>query len=299
MSLLSAKHRSINLGQGFPDQDGLGLEGHAVEVKEAAADALLSQPNQYPQMMGLPELRQAVAAHFNHFYRLGIDWESETLITAGATEMLAAAIFGLVEPGDEVVLIDPTYDCYIPIIRRAGGIPRIVSVRPPEWDLDLDALARAFGPKTKAIVLNNPQNPSGKVYSARELDAIAELVRHHNTYAICDEVYDQMVFDGVQHTSLLSFPGMRERGIKIGSAGKTFSLTGWKIGYAAGPAAIIQTVARAHQYLTFTVPPNLQRAVAKGLAKDDMFFAGLSKAMEAKRDRLAAGLAAVGFGVVR
>jgi len=292
MSRLAATHEAINLGQGFPDVDG------PEDVRRVAADALMQLPNQYPPMLGVPPLREAVAAHFEQWYDLEVDPDTEVLVTAGATEMLAATFFGLLDSGDEVVVIEPTYDCYLPLIRRAGAIPRTVSITAPGWELDLDALAAAFGPRTKAILVNTPQNPCGKVYTDRELAAIADLVRGFDCYAVCDEVYEHMVYGGGEHRTLLSLPGMRERAIKIGSAGKTFSLTGWKIGYAAGSAEMMQSIARAHQYLTFTVPPNLQRAVAYGLGKPRSYFAGLAAEMHAKHDRLAAGLIDVGFHIV-
>lgn len=292
MSRLAREHGAINLGQGFPDVDG------PEDVRRVAADALIDGPNQYPPMMGIPELRQAVAEANKRFYGLDIDWANEVMVTSGATEALTDCILALVEPGDEVILIEPLYDCYLPIVRRTGGIPVRVRVTPPTWSLDLDALEKAFTENTKAILLNNPMNPAGKVFSEAELARIAELCVEHDVYAICDEVYEHLLFDGSVHRPLMSFPGMRERTVRVGSAGKTFSLTGWKIGYVTGAPKLLDPIAKAHQYVTFTTPPNLQKAVAHGLRKDDSYFDGLSAELQAKRDLLAEGLAGLGFGVL-
>ena len=204
----------------------------------------------------------------------------------------------LVSPGDEVVLIEPLYDCYLPMVRRAGGVPVRVRVSPPEWRLDEQAVRAAFSGKTKAILINNPMNPTAKVFSEAELTLIADLCREHDAYAICDEVYEHLVFDGLTHRPLMAFDGMRDRTVRIGSAGKTFSLTGWKVGYITGPAGLIDPIAKAHQWVTFTTPPNLQRAVAYGLQKDDGYYRGLAEELAAKRDRMANGLRALGFSVL-
>jgi len=291
MSRLAIEHGSINLGQGFPDVDG------PEDLRRLAADALIAGPNQYPPMMGLPELRQAVAAANQRFYGIDLDWKSEVLVTSGATEALSDIIAALIEPGDEVVLIEPLYDCYLPLVRRAGGIPKLVRVTPPHWRLDEAALEAAFSAKTKAILINNPMNPAAKVFSRDELARIAELCVRHDAYAICDEVYEHILFDGRQHTPLMSLPGMRERAVRIGSAGKTFSFTGWKVGYVAAAPALLDPIAKAHQFTTFTTPPHLQKAVAAGLGKGDDYYASLAGALEAKRDRLAAGLVRLGFDV--
>ena len=291
MSRLAMEHDAINLGQGFPDRDG------PEDVRRAAAEAAVEGPNQYPPMMGLPELRQAVADHSKRFYGLDVDWRSEVMVTSGATEALASCLFGLLEPGDEAVLIEPLYDSYLPIVRRAGAIPKLVRLEPPDWRLDREALAAAFSDRTKLILLNSPMNPASKVFDADELGLIAELVVAHDAYAVCDEVYEHLLFDGRAHVPLMTWPGMRGRALRIGSAGKIFSLTGWKVGWVVAAPEALATVAKAHQFLTFTTPPNLQRAVAQGLAKDDAYFTGLAGAMERSRDRLAAGLADVGFEV--
>ena len=292
MSRLAIEHQSINLGQGFPDEDG------PEDVRQLAADALMAGPNQYPPMLGIPELRQAVAAHGQHHYGLDVDWQTEVMVASGATEVLTGCMLGLIEPGDEVVLIEPLYDCYLPIIRRAGGVPKMVRIEPPDWTLPREALAAAFSGKTKLILLNNPMNPAAKVFTNDELSFIAELVIAHDAYAVCDEVYEHIAFDGRGHTPLMTLPGMRDRAIKIGSAGKTFSLTGWKVGYATATPEVLAPIAKAHQFVTFTTPPNLQKAVAYGLGKDDAYFQGLSDEMQAKRDRFAVGLNKLGFGVI-
>jgi N-succinyldiaminopimelate aminotransferase len=292
MSALAVEHKSINLGQGFPDTDGPD------DVLQAAADALRDGRNQYPPMPGVPELRQAVAAANQRFYGLTMDWASEVVVTSGATEAITACLMAVLNPGDEVVLIEPLYDTYLPIVRMLGAIPRLVRLEPPDWALPRAALADAFGPSTKAIVLNSPMNPCGKVFSPDDLGFVAELLLQHDAYAICDEVYEHLTFDGTRHVPLMTLPGMRERCMRIGSAGKTFSLTGWKVGYVTAGAALTPLVQKAHQNLTFTTAPNLQRAVAVGLAKDDAYFASLAHALQARRDLLAEGLASAGLSVL-
>jgi aspartate/methionine/tyrosine aminotransferase len=292
MSRLAIEHKSINLGQGFP-----GIGGPE-DVRRIAAEAIIDGPNQYPPMMGLPELRQAIADHSGRFYGLDVDWQSETMVTSGATEALAGCLFGLLEPGDEAVLLEPLYDSYLPIVRRAGATPKLVRLEPPDWRLDREALAAAFSERTKLILLNSPMNPASKVFDDDDLAFIAELVVAHDAYAVCDEVYEHLLFDNRRHVPLMTFPGMRERALRIGSAGKIFSLTGWKVGWVVAAPETLATVAKAHQFLTFTTPPNLQRAVAQGLAKDDAYFADLAGGMERSRDLLAAGLADLGFGVI-
>ncbi|WP_299480923.1 aminotransferase [uncultured Roseibium sp.] len=292
MSRLAMAHNAVNLGQGFPDVDG------PEDIREAAASALIEGPNQYPPMLGLPELREAVAETNKRFYGLEVDAKSEVLVTSGATEALADCIMALVSPGDEVVLIEPLYDCYLPLVRRAGGIPVRVRVSPPNWGLDEDALRAAFSERTKAILINNPMNPTAKVFSEAELTLISHLCQEHDAFAICDEVYEHLVFDDAAHRPLMTFEGMRERTVRIGSAGKTFSLTGWKVGYVTGPAHLIDPIGKAHQWVTFTTPPNLQRAVAYGLQKDDEYYSGLAQDLTAKRDRMAKGLSALGFSVL-
>lgn len=289
MSALAQKHQAINLGQGFPDTDG------PQDIIEAAVAALRDGRNQYPPLTGVAELRNAVAAANQRFYGLTLDPDREVVVTSGATEAITACLMALLDPGDEVVLIEPLYDTYLPVVRMLGAVPKLVRLTPPDWALPRAELAAAFGPKTKAILLNSPMNPTGKVFTPEELGFIASLLQKHDAYAICDEVYEHLVFDGLRHIPLMTLPGMRERSLRIGSAGKTFSLTGWKIGYISGPSALLGVVAKAHQNLTFTTPPNLQRAVAVGLAKDEAYFAGLAGDLQAKRDHLVAGLQRAGF----
>jgi N-succinyldiaminopimelate aminotransferase len=289
MSALATRHQAINLGQGFPDTDG------PEDVVAVAAAALQDGRNQYPPLTGVPELRAAVAAANLRFYGLAIDPDSEVVVTSGATEAITASLMALIDPGDEVVLIEPLYDTYLPVVTMLGGVGKLVRLEPPHWTLPRAELEAAFGPRTKAILLNSPMNPIGKVFTPEELGFIAGLVQKHDSFAICDEVYEHLVFDGVRHLPLMALPGMRERTLRIGSAGKTFSLTGWKVGYISGPGALMSVVAKAHQNLTFTTAPNLQRAVAVGLGKDDAYFAGLASDLQAKRDHLVAGLRAAGF----
>jgi N-succinyldiaminopimelate aminotransferase len=292
MSALATAHGAINLGQGFPDTDG------PEDVIAAAAAALLDQRNQYPPLAGVPELRAAVADANRRFYGLEVDPTREVVVTSGATEAITACLMAVLDPGDEVVLIEPLYDTYLPVVRLLGAVARLVRLSPPDWTLPRAELAAAFGPRTKAILLNSPMNPTGKVFSADELGFIAGLLQRHDAYAICDEVYEHLVFDGHRHIPLMTLPGLRERVMRIGSAGKTFSLTGWKVGYVTAAAAIAEIVAKAHQNLTFTTPPNLQRAVAVGLAKQESYFASLSADLAARRDRLAAGLEKLGMRVL-
>ncbi len=292
MSALAREHRSVNLGQGFPDDKG------PLAVRAAAAEYLMEGHNQYPPMMGIPELRQAVAAHAKRFQGLDVDWQSEVMVTSGATEALGDCLFALVEPGDEVVLIEPLYDSYLPIVRRAGGVPRLVRLEPPTWRLPREELAAAFSRRTKLILFNTPMNPCSKVFDRDELGFIAGLCQEHDAYAVCDEVYEHIVFDDRRHVSIMGLPGMRERTVRIGSAGKSFSLTGWKVGYVTAAPDLIRTIARTHQFMTFTTPPNLQWGAAVGLRLGDDYFATLAGDMRAKRDRLGSALQEIGFDVL-
>jgi len=292
MSALAREHAAVNLGQGFPDDRG------PLDVRKAAADYLIDGHNQYPPMMGMPGLRQAVAAHNRRCYGLEVDWQTEVLITSGATEALLDCFLGLLEAGDEVVLLEPAYDTYAPVIRRLGAVPRSVRLVPPSWSLPREELAAAFSPRTKLLVLNSPMNPSGKVFSRDELGFLAGLVEQHDAFAVCDEVYEHLVFGDARHVPLMTLPGMRQRALRIGSAGKTFSLTGWKVGYITAPAAALRPITKAHQFVTFTTPPNLQHAVALGLGFDDAYFRGLGAALARGRDRLTAGLVALDVPVL-
>jgi aspartate/methionine/tyrosine aminotransferase len=292
MSRLANEHGAVNLGQGFPE----GLEPPF--LVEAAARAMAKGPHQYPPMMGTPALRQAVAAHDKRFYGLDLDWQSEVLVTSGATEALADCLFGLITPGDEVVVLEPFYDSYLPIIRRAGGGARVVRLSPPDWTLPREELAAAFGPKTRFMILNSPMNPTGKLFEADDLAFIADLLDRHDAVALCDEVYEHLAYGGKRHTPLMTLPGMKKRALRIGSAGKTFSVTGWKVGYVVGDAELLQPVIRAHQFMTFTTPPALQQAVAEGLAAGDDYYATLVADLQRRRDFLAKGLAGAGFDVL-
>ena len=250
-------------------------------------------------MMGLASLRQAVAENAQRAFGLAFDWEKEVLVTSGATEALCDAFLGLLEPGDEVIVFEPVYDSYGPIIRRAGAIPVPVRLEAPHWDLPREKLRDAIGPRTRAIVVNTPMNPIGKIFDADELRFIADCLLSHDLVAIADEVYEHLVFDGRQHLSLFGLPDVRNRVVRIGSAGKSFSVTGWKVGYIVADARLLTPIARAHQFVTFTTPPALQTAVAFGLRLSAAYFAGLKTALEQRRDFLASGLQALGFDVQR
>ena len=289
MSGLARATGAVNLGQGFPDDPG------PEPIRARAADAVLNGYNQYPPMAGIPELRQAVAAHYARTQGLELDWASEVTVTSGATEALAAAFLGLLEAGDEVVVFQPFYDAYLPLIRRAGATPKLVSLKPPEWRFNRAMLEGAFGPRTKAVVLNNPINPAGVVLPDEDLALLAEFCVAHGAIAVCDEVWEQVVFGNARHRPLMAFPGMRERTVKVGSAGKMFGLTGWKVGFLCAAPELSHTLARAHQFLTFTTPPNLQAAVAWGLENPGDWFATMPRQLEASRDRLAEGLSREGF----
>ena len=291
MSRLSDAHKAINLGQGVPEDPGPAV------LLEACAKATLHGSNQYPSMRGTPTIRQALSRHDQRFYGLSYDWQSEIIVTAGATEALAACLFSLLEVGDEAIIIEPAYDCYVPIINLSGATPVYVTLEAPDWSLPLEALRAAFSDKTKVIVLNTPHNPTGKVFNASELAEIAALAKKHDAYVLCDEVYEHLVYDGLKHLPIASLPDMRDRCLRVGSAGKTFSVTGWKIGYVSGPEALISVVLKAHQFLSFTQPPNLQDAVAVGLDMDDAFYEDLARGLESRRDLLAAGLRGIGFAV--
>jgi N-succinyldiaminopimelate aminotransferase len=292
MSSLARETGAVNLGQGFPDDPG------PEDVRRKAADAVLDGYNQYPSMMGIPELRSGIAAHYRHWQGIDLDPTTEVMVTSGATEALAGAILGIVEPGDEVVLFEPMYDAYLPLVRLAGGVPRFVSLQPPHFRLTEEALARAFSPKTKAVVLNNPLNPTATVFAPEDLALLADFCRRFDAICISDEVWEHVVFDGRPHQTVLGLDGMRERAVKIGSAGKIFSLTGWKVGFVCAAPPIMKVLAKSHQFLTFTTPPNLQVAVAYGLAKEDSYFESMRRDFARSRDRFAAGLETLGFQVI-
>ena len=292
MSGLARARNAVNLGQGFPDAPG------PMALRRKAAEAVLDGYNQYPPMAGLPSLRQAVARHYNATQGLDLDWASEVTVTSGATEALAAAFLGLVEPGDEVVMFQPVYDAYAPIVRRAGGVPVLASLRPPAFRWDRAMLEGLFTAKTRVVALNNPLNPAGIVYERADLALLAEFCVRFDAVAVCDEVWEQVVFDGRIHLPLISFPGMRERCVKIGSAGKMFGLTGWKVGFICAAPTLTQVLSKTHQFLTFTTPPNLQEAVAWGLDNGEDWFSVMAPGLQESRDRLTAGLIAEGFCVI-
>ncbi len=291
MSRLSAETGSINLGQGFPE----ALEPQ--ELIEAAVVALREGPHQYPPMMGLSALRKAVADNTLRFFGETVDWEQEVLVTSGATEALTDAFLGLLDTGDEAIVLEPVYDAYNLLIRRAGAVPVPVRLEPPHWRLTADRLEAAITPRTKIIVLNTPMNPIGKIFDGEELAALRDVVLKYGLTIVSDEVYEHLVFDGARHRSPFFLPELRDRTVRIGSAGKTFSVTGWKVGYVTAAPGLLRPIARAHQFITFTTPPALQAAVAVGLALPDSYFDGLKTGLAARRDLLVAGLRAAGFAV--
>ena len=291
MSLAAVKHGAVNLGQGFPDF------GWPDEILEAAARALKEGSNQYPPSRGLPALREAVAAHYGRHFGQNFDVEN-VCITSGATEALGAAILATVKPGDEVILLTPAYDSYGPMVRSAGGIVREIALRPPAWQIDPDVLEAAIGPRTVAIIFNNPHNPAGRLFEREELEALARVAREHDLIVISDEVWEHIVLGSEPFVPLASLPGMAERTIKIGSAGQIFSLTGWKVGWMVGSAELAAVVARAHLFINFSTPPNLQSAVAYGLGAGDPWIAAMRPRFTRARDRLASGLRNAGFEVL-
>jgi N-succinyldiaminopimelate aminotransferase len=294
MSALAVRTGSVNLGQGFPDTDG------PAEMLDAAAEALRGGQNQYPPGPGIPALRAAVAAHQQRFWGLTYDPDGEVLVTAGATEAIAASLLALCEPGDEVVCFEPYYDSYAACVALAQGTLRAVTLRPVDgrYGFDPDELRAAFSPRTRVVLLNSPHNPTGKVFTGDELALIAQLCQEYDVTAVTDEVYEHLVFDGV-HRPLATLPGMRERTLRISSAGKTFSCTGWKIGWVSGPRPLVAAVTRVKQFLTYVNGAPLQPAVAVALALPDTYYAGFRDALLAKRDLLAAGLVGAGFDVFR
>jgi N-succinyldiaminopimelate aminotransferase len=291
MSGLAAKHKAINLGQGFPDF------GWPDAILDAAAKALREGSNQYPPSRGLPALRDAVADHYNRHHRLQLD-ANHVCVTSGATEALGAAILATVTPGDEVIIFTPAYDSYAPMVRRAGGTPVEVALRPPGWAIDSEAIEAAITSKTKVLILNNPHNPTGRLFDDVELEAVAKAVQDHGLTAISDEVWEHILLDGQGFTPLASLPGMAERTIKVGSAGKIFSLTGWKVGWLVAPPDMAGVAARAHQFLTFATAPNLQAAVAYGLNDGDEWIAPMRARFTRARDRMTQGLREAGYAVL-
>jgi aspartate/methionine/tyrosine aminotransferase len=291
MSLAAAKHGAVNLGQGFPDF------GWPPEILAAAAKAVVEGSNQYAPSRGLLVLREAVAAHYGRHQ--GLDLSADNIcVTSGATEALAAAILATVEPGDEVILLTPAYDAYAPLVRRAGGVVREVALQRPGWRIERNALEAAISPKTRAIVFNNPHNPTGRLFDADELAAVAQVAVANDLIVISDEVWEHILLDGQSFTPIASLPGMTERTFKCGSAGKIFSLTGWKIGWLVASPALATLAARAHQFLTFASAPNLQAAVAYGLSDGDLWLQPMRERFARARDRMATGLEQAGFAVL-
>ncbi|AZM89873.1 MULTISPECIES: pyridoxal phosphate-dependent aminotransferase [unclassified Streptomyces] len=293
MSALAAATGSINLGQGFPDTDG------PAEIAEAAVRAIRDgRGNQYPPGPGIPELRTAVTAHQQRFYGLSYDPDTEVLVTAGATEAIAASLLALLEPGDEVIALEPFYDSYAACIAMAGAVRVPLTLRAPHFRPDLDALRDAVTPRTRLLLLNTPHNPTGTVLTREELAVIAEIAVERDLLVVTDEVYEHLVFEGA-HVPLASLPGMRERTVTISSAGKTFSFTGWKVGWITAPPALVSAVRSAKQFLTYVSSGPFQYAVAEALALPDSYYDGFRADLAAKRDLLSDGLAAAGFEVFR
>lgn len=294
MSRLAVEHEAINLGQGFPDFPGPDL------VKHAAATAINADLNQYAPSHGLPRLRRAIATTFEQSYGRAVDPDAEVTVTSGATEALLATLLAILEPGDEVILIEPFYDAYPAQVVFAGGVPRYVPLQAPGWSLDLDALAAAISPRTRAIVLNTPHNPTGKVFSREELAGIAALCQEHDLIAISDEVYDRIIFDGAVHVPLATLPGMWERTVTVNSTGKTFSMTGWKVGYAIAASALTRAIRTTHQFITFATATPFQDAMAAALedALTSNYYAELAAMYTRLRDQLHQALEGAGLPVL-
>jgi N-succinyldiaminopimelate aminotransferase len=293
MSALAVRTGAINLGQGFPDYDG------PAEVLDAAVAAIRGGQNQYPPGRGVPVLREAIARHQQRFWGLAYDAETEVLVTAGATEAIAAACLALCEPGDEVVVLEPTYDSYQASIAMAGARPVFVRLEPPGYRLDVDALRAAVTPRTRMLLVNSPHNPTGMVLTRDEVAAVAALAVERDLLVVTDEVYEHLTFDGTAHVPLATLPGMRERTVTISSGGKTFCTTGWKIGWACAPAPLVTAVTTAKQFLTYVNGGPFQPGIAAGLDLPDDYFSALAEGLAAQRDELCAGLTDAGFTVYR
>lgn len=291
MSATANRLGAVNLGQGFPDTDGPD------EVLEAAVAAIRGGHNQYPPGPGIAALRTAVAEHQSRWYGLDCDPDSEILVTAGATEAIAAALLALVEPGDEVIALEPYYDSYTACIAMAHGVRVPVTLRPPDFGLDIGALRAAVTPRTRLILLNSPHNPTGAVLSRSELEAVAAVAREHDLLVVTDEVYEHLTYDNAEHVPIASLPGMAERTVSVSSAGKTFSVTGWKIGWVTATPELVGAVRTAKQFLTYVNGAPFQHAVATALRLPDTYYADLRADLQKKRDLLADGLAGLGFEV--
>lgn len=292
MTALANRVGAVNLSQGFPDFDG------PVEVRKAAADAIMRGPNQYAPSPGVPALRKAVADKMSRFYGVQVDPDTQVTVTAGASEGLCATLLGILEPGDEVVLLEPCYDLYAPVIARAGATAVFVPLVQPGFALPKEELLRAFGPTTRAIVINNPLNPCGKVFTREELDWLGALCEEHDVIAVGDEVYEHLVYDGRRHITLLEVPALSLRSIVVSSTAKTFSMTGWKVGYAVASPGLTEAVRMSHQFITFSTPPALQEAMAMGIGMDDSYYERLLESYASKRDKLAGALEEMGLNVL-
>lgn len=289
MTQLAVEHDAINLGQGFPNWDGADF------VKDAAARSMVEGGNdQYPPSPGIPELRSAIARRYGELFHRDLDPNTEVTVTCGCTEALAASVLGLIDPGDEVVIIEPYYDAYPVDVALAQANPRYVALRPPDFALDPQELRSAFGPRTRAILVNNPHNPTGRVFTTEELQTIADLCIEHDTIAICDEVYEEMTFENA-HQRLATFDGMWERTLTLSSLGKTFSLTGWKLGWGIGPRELSAGLRAAHQFLTFTTPTPVQHGAVAAMGAPDSFYQSMRESYRDKRDQLSKGLESAGF----
>jgi len=293
MSALAIRTGAVNLGQGFPDADG------PASVLDAARDAIASGANQYAPGNGVAVLRQAIARHQHRHYGLGLDPDSQVVVTTGCTEGIAAALLALVDPGDEVVVLEPYYDSYVAMIQMAGGVRRPVTLRAPDFRLDAEELRAAVGPRTRLVLLNSPHNPTGTVLTRAELQAVADVALEHDLLVVTDEVYEHLTFGDHDHVPLATLPGMFERTLTLSSAGKSYSVTGWKVGWATGPAALVGAVLAASQWLTFTSGAPLQPAVAHGLDAEPEWPRALAASLEKRRDLLCDGLASLGLDVRR
>ena len=293
MSALAVRTRAVNLGQGFPDADG------PASVLDSAREAIAAGANQYAPGNGVAVLRQAIARHQQRHYALELDPDRQVVVTTGCTEGIAAALLGLVDPGDEVVVLEPYYDSYVAMIQMAGGVRRPVTLRAPHFRLDVDELRAAVGPRTRFVLLNSPHNPTGTVLTREELQAVADVAIEHDLVVITDEVYEHLTFGDHEHVPLATLPGMFERTLTLSSAGKSYSVTGWKVGWATGPAELVGAVLAAAQWLTFTSGAPLQPAVAHGLDHEPDWPRSLAASLEKRRDLLCDGLAALGLGVRR
>jgi N-succinyldiaminopimelate aminotransferase len=291
MSALATHYGAVNLGQGFPDF------GWPDELLDAASQAMQEGSNQYPPSRGIPPLREAIAEHYNRHFDEALE-PDHICVTSGATEAIASCILAAVTHGDEVIVFTPAYDCYAPMIRRAGGVVREIALRPPEWRIEQEALHAAIGPKTCAILFNNPHNPAGRLFDREELQTIADAAIANDLMVISDEVWEHILLDGQRFTPLASLSGMAERTLKVGSAGKIFSLTGWKVGWIAASPALAAIAARAHQFLTFSTAPNLQSAVAFGMAEGDAWIEPMQQRFARARDRMIEGLQAAGYATL-